>query len=400
MKNRDTLYFDYQASTPVDPEVLEKMRPWHAESFANPHSVDHILGWKAAQAVEESAATIASFIGAGPDEIIFTSGATEANNLALLGLARRAAGGKRRRILVSAIEHKSVLAACRILQEQHGYQIEHLPVEQQGFLRLEELQKLADEDVLLISVMAVNNEIGVIQPAEEIAAIARKCGAFFHCDAAQAPCAIDISSLAAHADLISLSAHKMYGPKGIGTLIVRRDLHDQIEPLIYGGGQQDNLRSGTIPVPLCVGMAAAAELLQQSTAERKRTTIRMLRDRFVQGLTDSGVEYAINGPPDHSRHSGNVNIRFAGFSAHDILGALQPHLAASTGSACTTGTPEPSHVLRAIGLSEEEADSSIRFSLGRFTTSDDVDEAVTHIAGKLARLYEQPGNKLAKAARV
>lgn len=388
MKLSGTLYFDYQATTPVDPKVLEKMHPWHVESFGNPHSVDHILGWRAAQAVENSAATVASLIGADPDEIVFTSGATEANNLALLGLARRAVGGKRRRILVSSIEHKSVLAAYRALEAQLGFKVQYLPVDHEGFLKLEELENAIDDDVLLISVMAVNNEIGTIQPLEGIAASAQRCGAIFHCDAAQAPCAIDTTCLATHADLVSLSAHKMYGPKGIGALVIRRDLQGQIEPMVYGGEQQNNLRSGTVPVPLCVGMAAAAELFQGSNANEERNTVRARRDRFVQHLRNAGIEFVINGPQDQSRHPGNFNIQIPGYSAHDVLMALQPRLAASTGSACTTGTPEPSHVLRAIGLSEQEAGSSIRFSLGRSTTNTCVDEAVDLIVQTLSCLDE------------
>lgn len=386
MEISNTIYFDYQATTPLDPKVLKKMHPWHTESFGNPHSVDHIFGWKAAQAVEESAASVASLLGGDPGEIIFTSGATEANNLALLGIARRATTGNRRRILVSATEHKSVLATCRAVQEQYGFQIEYLPVDRYGILQMEALRKQLNDDVLLVCTMAVNNEIGTIQPVEEIAAAAHKYGAHLLCDAAQAPCAMDCTALAAHADFISLSAHKMYGPKGIGALFIRRDLHDQIEPLVYGGGQQHNLRSGTLPVALCVGMAAATDLLERNAAETEREKVRSMRERLVDGLSAAGLEFAVNSPPDPCRHPGNINIRFAGLSAHDILGVLGPYLAASTGSACTTGMPEPSHVLRAIGLSEAEAESSLRISIGRFTSVDEVVEAAGHIERATARL--------------
>jgi len=388
MRIGDTLYFDYQATTPPDPEVLEKMRPWQAESFGNPHSVDHIAGWRAGQAVESAAASIAKLIGADPDEIIFTSGATESNNLALLGIGRRAAfNERRRRVVIGPIEHKSVRALSPVLARQCDLQTQRIAVDHDGVLLLDALREIiTGSDVLLVSVMAVNNEIGAIQPVEDIAAIAHEGGALFHCDAAQAPCAIDVSRLAAHADLISLSGHKMYGPKGIGVLYARREIHDQIEPLIYGGGQQGGLRSGTVPVPLCVGMAAAADRFAQAGAERERRTVSTLRDRFVQGLTNADITFALNGPAADRRHPGNISVRFPGYDAHEILGALQPRLAASTGSACTTGTPEPSYVLREIGLTDEEAISTIRFSLGRFTTADDVDEAARLVADVLSRL--------------
>lgn len=388
MKKGDTLYFDYQATTPPDPKVLEKMRPWLDESFGNPHSVDHILGWQAAQAVESAATSVATLIGTDPDEIVFTSGATEANNLALLGIGRRAAGGKRRRILVGATEHKSVLAPCRVLEAQCGYQIEYLPVDHEGFLTVEALQETIADDVLLISFMAVNNEIGTIQPICDIAHVAHTHGAIFHCDAAQGPCGMDVSSLSTHADLISLSGHKMYGPKGVGALRIRRNLNDSIEPLIYGGGQQRDVRSGTIPVPLCVGMAAAADLLQEISAKSERDLIRELSEGFLNRLRNTDIPFKVNGSPSAHRHPGNLNIRFDGIDAHELLGALQPYLAASTGSACTTGTPEPSHVLQAIGLSNAEAESSVRFSLGRFTNESQISEAVQHIQSVFVRLSD------------
>ena len=336
--------------------------------------------------MERAAASIAALIGADADEITFASGASEADNLALLGIGRGAAGGKRNRILVSATEHKSILAPCRALQVQCGYRIEHLPVDHEGFVVLDTLRASIADDVLLVSVMAVNNEIGTIQPVAEIAQLAQEHGALFHCDAAQGPCGMDVSTLAAHTDLISLSGHKMYGPKGIGALRIRRSLQECIEPLIYGGGQQGDLRSGTVPVPLCVGMAAAADLLHEEKARPERARLRVFSKNFVQRLEAARIDFALNGPHSKSRHPGNLNMRFAGFDARDMLGVLQPRVAASTGSACTTGTPESSHVLNAIGLSDEEAESCIRFSLGRYTTGNDVDEAVSLVAHALGRL--------------
>lgn len=371
---RKTIYADYQATTPVDPRVVEQMAPYWSEAYGNPHSNDHVIGWRAADAVREATASVASLIGADPDEVVFTSGATEANNLALLGLARRAPSD-RRRILVSAIEHKCVLAAARSLAEREGFTVETIPVDGEGFVDLDALEGMVDETVLVVSVMAVNNEVGTIQDIEAISKILLPRGVLFHCDAAQAPCAMDMTSLAFHVDLISLSGHKVYGPKGIGALYVRRDLHDRIEPIIYGGGQQAGLRSGTLATPLCVGMAAAVDILRSPEGPEERKRVAGQRDLFVRLLEESSSSMSINGPSGERRHPGNANLRLNGFVAQDLLGAVQPHLAASTGAACTSGIPEPSHVLRALGLSPQEAESSIRFSFGRFTTDTEIDEA-------------------------
>ncbi len=381
-----TIYADYQATTPVDPRVLEKMMPFWGESFGNPHSSDHVVGWKVAKAVEESMISVAGLVGADPDEIVFTSGATEANNLALFGLARRAPES-RRRILVSAIEHKCVLAAVRALEEREGFTVDTVPVDREGFIDLDTLESMVDDSVLAVSVMAVNNEVGTIQDLPAITGLLARHGVVFHCDAAQAPCAMDVSRLAEYADLISLSGHKVYGPQGIGVLYVRRDLQTDIEPLIYGGGQQNGLRSGTVPVPLCVGMAAAAEIVE-AEGSRERPEVAKQRDLFVNLLSDSGFPVALNGPAWDRRHPGNANLRFDGFASQDILGALQPGLAASAGAACTSGIPEPSHVLSAMGISESEADSSIRFSFGRFTSGLEIREAATLVTKALESLAE------------
>ena len=374
-----TIYADYQATTPVDPRVFEAMAPYWRESFGNPHSSDHVVGWRSADAVHGAASSVAALIGADPDEIIFTSGATEANNLALQGLARRASAN-RRRIVVSAIEHKCVLAAARSLQEREGCAVEVIPVDREGFIDLAALEAILDETVLVVSVMAVNNEIGTIQDLPRIAALLKEHEVLFHCDAAQAPCAMDLSDLALHADLISLSGHKMYGPQGIGALYIRREVQAQIEPIIYGGGQQAGLRSGTVPVPLCVGMGTAVDIIRAPHALLERQRVAGQRDAFVNRLQDGILSVPINGPTVHPRHPGNANLRFEGFNAQDILGALQPRVAASTGAACTSGIPEPSHVLRAIGLSTEQAESSIRFSFGRFTTDAEVEEAARAVS--------------------
>ena len=391
MRIGQTIYLDHQSTTPIDARVLSVMAPFWAESFGNPHSVNHSIGWQAEQAVDEAANHVASLIGADADEIVFTSGATEANNLALLGLCRHEARSKRVRILVSAIEHKCVLQISRILNERLGYCIELLPVDTSGFVDAEVLKNTLSDDVLAVSIMAVNNEIGTIQDILELSEIVRSSGALFHCDAAQAPCAIDLQHYSQYVDLLSLSGHKMYGPQGIGALFIRRDLQDRIEPLVYGGGQQRNLRSGTVPVPLCVGMGAAAALFETTEANQERTFLRQLTEEFVRKLMSLPWPVYLSGPESKRRHPGNANIRFDGFDAHDILGTLQPHLAASTGSACTSGIPETSHVLYAIGLSSNEAESSIRFSIGRSTTNADLEEAVELISENLKKIANRDG---------
>ena len=370
-----TIYADYQATTPVDPRVVARMAPYWGEAFGNPHSSDHIIGWHAAESVRQAASSVGALIGADPDEVIFTSGATEANNLALLGLARRAPAD-RRRILVSAIEHKCVLAAARSLAEREGFEVGVIPVNRQGFVDLRYLEEVLDETVLAVSIMAVNNEVGAIQEIEAISNLTSPLGVLFHCDAAQAPAAMDMGGLAFQADLISLSGHKMYGPKGIGALYIRREVQPRVEPIIYGGGQQGGLRSGTVPTPLCVGMAAASEIIGSPEGIEERGRVAGLRDSFVRVLRENIPSLILNGPTGNRRHPGNANLRFPGLVAQDILGSVQPHLAASTGAACTSGIPEPSHVLGALGLSEDEAGCSIRFSFGRFTTDAEAEEAV------------------------
>ena len=395
MPNSNTIYADYQATTPVDPRVVEKMAPHWRELFGNPHSGDHIVGWQAAKAVDQSKTTVAGLIGADPDEIIFTSGATEANNLALIGLARRAPPGQRH-ILVGATEHKCVLAAARALEARENFTVEQIPVDREGFIDLDALADRLGETTLVVSIMLVNNEVGTIQDIPRIAEIVNSRGVLLHCDAAQGACALDMSRLADHANLISLSGHKIYGPQGIGALYIRRDLQTRVEPIIYGGGQQSDLRSGTVPVPLCVGMAAAAEILQTDEGVTDRKRVAGQRDAFVERLQASTYPVSINGPTGDRRHPGNANLRFEGFVAQDLLASLQPHLAASTGSACTSGIPEPSHVLRALGLTPAQADASIRFSFGRFTTDAEIEEAAQLVINCLERTGgTDPGRLLA-----
>lgn len=390
MKIGKTIYLDHQATTPLDSHVLQEMQPYLADGFGNPHATEHSVGWLAAQAVEEAARSVGTMIGADPDEIVFTSGATEANNLALLGLGRRAERNVRKRVLLGAIEHKCILAIGRVLQEQLGYTVEHIPVDFEGRIDLVALESLLDEDVLAVSVMAVNNEIGTIQDIGSISRLTRRFGSILHCDAAQAPCAMGVSGITEHADLVSLSAHKMYGPMGIGALYIRRSLQSRIEPVIFGGGQQNGLRSGTLPTALCVGMGAAAKLISENDAQSERDRLGQLRDLFMSGIRQLPCEVRLNGP-EHPvrRHPGNLNIQFVGVDAHDLLSRVQPRLAASTGSACTSGIPEPSHVLSAIGLSPAATESSVRFSLGKHTAEQDVRDAIAILSEALTNLTSE-----------
>ena len=385
MKIGSTIYLDHQATTPIDPRVLEKMQPHLETEFGNPHSKDHAIGWKASKAIDASLSQIASLIGCDTDEIFFTSGATESNNLALLGLCRRRNTDRRRnRILLSSIEHKSILAIGRVLQTQYQYDVQLLPVDSDGRIIVSALERSLDENVFVVSIMAVNNEIGTIQDTALISRMITDVGAIFHSDGAQAPLAINVKTITDYVDLFSLSSHKIYGPKGIGVLYIRRELQNNIEPLIYGGGQQNGIRSGTLPVPLCVGMGIAAQICNSPAAEDERRQMEGMRNTFIKKLLDLPWEIIVNGPVESAiRHPGNVNVCFKGFSAHEILGALQPHLAASTGSACTSGVPEPSHVLAAVGLTDSDAEASIRFSMGRNTTEQTLDEGIALIEAVL-----------------
>ncbi|GHC16475.1 cysteine desulfurase [Aidingimonas halophila] len=385
MRVGSTIYMDYQATTPVDKRVVEAMRPYFEESFGNPHSSDHILGWRSQQAIESAQAQIAHSIGGDPDEIFFTSGATEANNLAVLGLSK-GQECSRDRILVSAVEHKCVLSAARAAETDYDMQVDQIPVDTKGHIDLAALDSMLDSDVLLVSVMAVNNEIGTVQDLDSIAEIVHKYGALFHSDAAQALEALDIDVRATGIDLMSLSAHKVYGPKGIGALYVARESIGRLRPIIQGGGQQLGVRPGTVPTPLCVGFAKAIELCGDH-GERERQ--RWLNNWFVERLRDEGVVVEVNGSSLNQRHPGNINICFDGVDAHSFLGSLQPFVCASTGSACTSGIIESSHVLAAIGVPEEKASSAVRFSIGRYSDQSQLDEVVQHIS---AAVFEyEPG---------
>ncbi|TYO98078.1 cysteine desulfurase IscS [Geothermobacter ehrlichii] len=384
MKIGNSIYLDYQATTPTDPKVLAELTPYYAASFGNPHSAEHWFGWQAAKAVETARQRIAQLINADSDEIVFTSGATESNNLALLGLVEHYTG-PRKKIFISSIEHKSILSICHKLEKKFSLEVVKIPVDNNGFIDIEWLSNNANEDTFIISIIAVNNEIGTVQNLDVIGKIARKSGAIFHSDASQAPQAMEIDVLRSGIDILSLSSHKIYGPKGIGAIYISRELQKHIEPIIYGGGQENGLRGGTLPAPLCVGMGMAAKLIKEHfTCENQ--SIASLRNLFFEMLQARINDINLNGPSWPRRHPGNINLCFPGINAQDLIAVLQPRIAASSGSACSSGIVEPSHVLRAIGCSHEEAQSSIRFSLGRMSTRQEVEEAVEIIVDGVTKL--------------
>ncbi|MBC9206721.1 aminotransferase class V-fold PLP-dependent enzyme [Roseomonas aerophila] len=388
------VYLDNHATTPLDPRVLAAMRPWWEENFANPHSVEHVLGRAAEAAVEDARAHVAALMGAEAREIIFTSGATESNNLAIKGAARFAAsqGDARRRVITVATEHKCVLESVRDLAAE-GFEPVVLPVGPDGLLAPETLRAALAVPTLLVSVMAVNNEIGVVQDLPALAALAKEAGALFHTDAAQGAgrVALDVRTLPA--DLISFSGHKIYGPKGIGALYVRRRPRVRLLPLFSGGGQERGLRSGTLPAPLLVGLGEAARLAQ---AERQLDAGRIggLRDRLWAGLRAEVPGVAQNAP-QAPRVPGNLSLLFpGGATAQAIMAAAAEELCVSTGSACSSAEVEPSYVLRAIGVPDAAARSCLRIGIGRFTSPADVDLA----AAALGRAWRQALSETRDAA--
>lgn len=375
------VYLDNQATTPVDPRVLDAMLPYFGPRFGNAASRGHSFGWEAEQAVELARRQVAELAGASPREIVFSSGATESDNLALKGVA--GAHGGRGHILTLATEHKAVLDTARAL-ERAGIALTVLLPRTDGTIDLDALDAALRPDTLLVSVMQANNEIGVVQPLAEIGAICRRCGVLFHTDAAQSFGKLPIDVEACHIDLLSASAHKIYGPKGVGALYVRsRDPRVRLVPQMDGGGHESGLRSGTLNVPGIVGFGAACAIAASSMAEEARRT-GALRDRLL-ALLQAGLEgVTVNGALA-PRLPGNLNVRFEGVDAASLLIAL-PGVALSTGSACTSAAITPSHVLRALGLSGREASSSVRFGIGRFNTEAEMDDVAARVIGAVRRL--------------
>jgi len=378
------IYLDNQATTPTDPRVVEAMLPFFTERFGNPASSAHAFGWDAEEAVEQARGQLADLIGASPREVVFTSGATESNNLAIKGAARFHKD-RRPHAVTLATEHKCVLESVRAL-EREGHRIDILPVQSDGLVDLDRLATAVTEETAVVSVMAVNNEIGVIQPLAEIVEVCRAKGAYFHCDAAQAVGKIPLDVGALGIDLLSISGHKFYGPKGIGALYVRRRPRVRLEPQIDGGGQERGLRSGTLPTPLCVGLGAAAAIAAaEMPAEDAR--ISALKVRLLEGITGRLSGVALNGHATR-RVAGNLNLAFAGVDAEALMRAV-PQLAVSSGSACTSTAVEQSYVLRALGLPEARARGSIRLAVGRFTSEAEIDEAVEVLAAAVTRLRRE-----------
>ncbi len=375
------IYLDYQATTPCDPRVVEKMLPYFTEKFGNPHSRTHRYGWEAEEAVEIAREQVAAIIGADAKEIIFTSGATESNNLAIKGVAHFYKD-KKDHIVTVVTEHKCVLDSCRHL-EQEGFKVTYLPVKANGLVDLAELEAAITERTAIVSVMGVNNEIGVIQPLAEIGALCRKKGAFFHTDCAQAVGKIPLDVNAMNIDLMSISGHKIYGPKGIGALYVRRRPRVRLVPLINGGGQERGMRSGTLATPLCVGLGEACAIAKAEMGTEAEN-LKRLRTRLLGGLQQRLPEIYINGDME-SRIPGNLNISFAFVEGEGLMMGIKD-LAVSSGSACTSASLEPSYVLRALGLDAEMAHTSIRFGLGRFTTDEDIDYAIDHVVAAVEHL--------------
>ncbi|KAF5315529.1 hypothetical protein D9611_004825 [Ephemerocybe angulata] len=377
------IYLDLQATTPVDPRVLDAMLPYFTDQYGNPHSRTHAYGWEAEKAVEVARKNVADIIGADTKDIVFTSGATETNNMAIKGVARFHKE-KKRHVITTQTEHKCVLDSCRKLSEE-GFDITYLPVQKNGVIDLAELEAAIRPDTSLISIMAVNNETGVIQPLKEIGAIARKHrGVYFHTDAAQAVGKIPLDVNEMNIDLMSISGHKLYGPKGVGAAYVRRRPRVRLEPILSGGGQERGLRSGTLPTALVVGLGEAARIAQKEMA-RDHARIKLLSDRLIQGINAEVEQVVRNG--DENGYPGCVNLSFSYVEGESLLMALK-EIALSSGSACTSASLEPSYVLRALGAAEDMAHSSLRFGIGRFTTEAEIDFVVKRIVATVHRLRE------------
>lgn len=390
------IYLDHHATTPCDPRVVEAMLPYLTEEFGNPASRTHAFGWSAEAAVEGAREQVARAVGASPREIVFTSGATEANNLALFGAARalRDRGG---RVVTCTTEHRAVLDPCAAL-EREGFRVSYVGVDGDGLIDPDAFAEALCPGTVLVSVMHANNEIGVIQDVAPLAALAHERGALVHCDAAQSVGKVPVDVHALGVDLLSISGHKLYGPKGIGALYVRRrQPRLRLQPLQVGGGHERGLRSGTLPTPLCVGLGRACEIAGEEM-EAEAARVGALRDRLWEGLRARLPAVRLNGHPTR-RLPGNLNVSFDGVEGEALLVGL-PELAVSTGSACTSATQTPSHVLRALGLGEARALSSLRFGLGRRNTADEIDLAADRVVAEVERLrglsplWERRGERL------
>ncbi len=382
-KTGDVAYFDYQATTPCDPRVVEKMYPYFYEVFGNPHSRSHIYGWESEAAVEKARKQIGESLGANPKDIVFTSGATESNNMLIKGVAHFYKSNKNH-LITTNIEHKCVLESFRDLAGQ-GFDVTYLPVDDKGLVNLQALREAITDKTCLVSVIAAHNEIGVVQPLAEIGEICRENGVFFHTDAAQALGRIPLDVDRMKIDLMSLSSHKVYGPKGIGAAFVRRKPRVRLKALLHGGDQERGMRSGTLPTPLCVGFGEAAEIAVSEMAQ-ETTRIKSLWDYLYTRLTAELPDVYLNGDKDQ-RIFNNFNMSFAYVEGESLLMGMKD-FAISSGSACTSSSLEPSYVLRALGVGEDMAHTSLRISFGRFTTHDDVKILADKLVSEVKRLRD------------
>jgi cysteine desulfurase len=372
------IYLDNHATTPIDPRVLEEMLPYLTEKFGNAASRSHSFGWAAEQAVEAARERVANLVGAASDEIVFTSGATESDNLAIKGVTE-AWRYKSNHIITVTTEHKAVLDSCKRL-ENYGYKITRLPVQSDGLVDLHQLEQAVDAATILVTIMAANNETGVLQPIQEIGKLCRERGVIFHTDAAQAVGKIPVDVAKQNIDLLSISAHKMYGPKGVGAFYVRKGI--ELPPVIDGGGHERGMRSGTLNVPGIVGLGRACAICKEEMEEESRRTGE-LRDRLHNKLTAALKDVRVNGSIEH-RLSGNLNMSFAGVDGEELMTAIDD-VAVSSGAACTSAHVEPSYVLKALGLADELAQASIRFGIGRFNTQAEID----YVAGCVIEAVQQ-----------
>ncbi len=376
MNSITAIYLDYNATTPCDPRVVEKMLPFFGETYGNPSNGLHIQGRKSAKAVDDAREQVAGLIGARPNEVVFTSGATESNNLAILGIAHMRQNGNRKRIVTCVVEHKAVLLPCKKLKE-NGFDVVFLSVDKNGRVSMDEARQAINDKTLLVSIQGANNEVGTLQPAKELAEIAHQHGALFHCDAAQAVGKVPVNVDDLGVDLLSMSAHKLYGPKGVGALYVRGGSNSiPMEPIWYGGGQENGLRSGTTNVPGIVGFGEASEISKSILVDEEKR-IRSLRDVFESTMIKNIPSLKINGYKA-GRLPNTSSITFPGIDA-DALILNADKIMVGTGSACTSGAVEPSHVLTAIGLSRDLASSTIRISLGRYCNQDQIQVAINSL---------------------
>ena len=375
------IYLDYQSTTPIDPRVIDVMLQTMQNNFGNPHSRSHFYGWQAEELVEISRNQVAKVINANEKEIFFTSGATESNNIAIKGVANFYKNNQKNHIITLATEHKCVINSCRDL-EQEGFNITFLPVQKNGLIDLNKLKQAITKQTALVSVMAINNEIGVIQPLAEIGKICRENQVFFHTDCAQAFGKIPLDVEAMNIDLMSISGHKIYGPKGIGAIFIRRKPRVRIKPLFSGGGQERGIRSGTVPTALAVGLGKASEIAMQEMHQDLQK-ITKLSQKLASAINNLTYVY-LNGD-SQNRYPGNLNFSFAGIEGESMIMAIKD-LAVSSGSACTSASLEPSYVLYALGVGADLAHTSIRFGLGRFTTEEEIDFAINLITSKVQKL--------------